>query len=90
MKYLVLGPASMGIFSLVGCLKARESSLADVKEISGSSAGAILTLFLAMGMSIDEIMDACIDLNVPNYVKIRLGTFFTKFGFVSMDPIRKN
>ena len=89
MKYLVLGPASMGIFSLVGCLKARESSLAGVEEISGSSAGAILTLFLAMGMSVDEIMNVCLELNVPNYVKIRLGSFFNKFGFVSMEPIRK-
>ena len=74
MKYLVLGPASMGIFSLIGALKARETSLADVKEISGSSAGAILALFLAVGMSI---------------VKIRIGSFFNKFGFVDMAPIRR-
>ena len=55
MKYLVLGPASMGIYSLIGALKARESELVDVKEISGSSAGAILALFLGVGMSVDEI-----------------------------------
>jgi predicted acylesterase/phospholipase RssA len=89
MKYLVLGPASMGIFSLIGALKTRESSLADVKEISGSSAGAILALFLAMGMSIDEILDISLSLNIPNFVKIRIGSFFNKFGFVDMGPIRK-
>ena len=89
MKYLVLGPASMGIFSLIGALKARESSLADVKEISGSSAGAILALFLAVGMSMDEILDTSLSLNIPNFVKIRLGSFFNKFGFVDMGPIRK-
>jgi predicted acylesterase/phospholipase RssA len=89
MKYLVLGPASMGIFSLIGALKARETALADVREISGSSAGAILALFLALGMSVDEILDISLSLNIPSFVKIRLGSFFNKFGFVDMGPIRK-
>tara|TARA_B000000441_G_scaffold12766_1_gene7656 strand:- start:2826 stop:3590 length:765 start_codon:yes stop_codon:yes gene_type:complete len=89
MKYLVLGPASMGIYSLIGALKARETDLADVQEISGSSAGAILGLFLAMGMSVDEIFATSLDLNIPNFVKIRIGSFFNKFGFVDMAPIRK-
>tara|TARA_B110000503_G_scaffold122546_1_gene187229 strand:- start:769 stop:1524 length:756 start_codon:yes stop_codon:yes gene_type:complete len=89
MKYLVLGPASMAIFSLMGALKARESHLVEVREISGSSAGAILALFLALGMSIDEILDVSLKLDIPNFVKIRLGSFFTKFGFASMTPIRK-
>jgi predicted acylesterase/phospholipase RssA len=79
----------MGIYSLIGALKARESSLADVKEISGSSAGAILALFLAVGMSVDEILDVSLSLDIPNFVKIRLGSFFNKFGFVDMGPIRK-
>lgn len=89
MKYLVLGPASMGIFSLIGSLKARETVLADVKEISGSSAGAILALFLALGMSVDEILHVSLSLNIPNFVKIRIGSFFNKFGFVDVAPIRK-
>jgi predicted acylesterase/phospholipase RssA len=89
MKYLILGPASMGIYSLIGTLKSRESQLVDVKEISGSSAGAILALFLAMGMSVDEILETSLELNIPNFVKIRIGSFFNKFGFVDMGPIRK-
>lgn len=89
MKYLVLGPASMGIFSIMGALKQREKQLIDVKEISGSSAGAIIALFLAMGMSIDEIIKTSLELNIPNFVKIRIGSFFNKFGFVDMGPIRK-
>jgi NTE family protein len=89
MKYLVLGPASMGIFTLIGALKSRETALAGVQEISGASAGAILALFLAMGMSVDEILEKSISLNIPNFVKIRIGSFFNKFGFVDMGPIRK-
>jgi|TARA_B110000238_G_C16105043_1_gene430036 NTE family protein len=79
----------MGIFSLIGALKARETALADVREISGSSAGAILALFLALGMSVDEILDLSLSLDIPTFVKIRLGSFFNKFGFVDMGPIRK-
>ena len=89
MKYLVLGPASMGIYSLIGSLKALESKLIDVKEISGSSAGSILALFLALGMSVDEILDMALDLDVPKFVKIRIGSFFNKFGFVDLEPIRE-
>ena len=79
----------MGIFTLIGALKARETALAGVHEISGASAGAILALFLAMGMSVDEIFEKSISLNIPNFVKIRIGSFFNKFGFVDMGPIRK-
>ena len=89
MKYLVLGPASMGIFALIGGLKARESQLVDVQEISGSSAGSILALFLAAGMSVDEILETATSINLSNFFKIKLGSFFTKFGFVDVHPIRK-
>ncbi len=79
----------MGIFALIGGLKARESQLVDVQEISGSSAGSILALFLAMGMSVDEILETAVSINISNFFKIKLGSFFTKFGFVDMQPIRK-
>ena len=79
----------MGIFTLIGALKARETALTGVQEISGASAGAILALFLAMGMSVDEVLDKSLSLNIPDFVKIRIGSFFNKFGFVDMEPIRK-
>ena len=89
MKYLVLGPASMGIFSLIGTLKALEPKLVDVKEISGSSAGSILALLLALGMSVDEILEIALDLDIPKFVKLRIGSFLNKFGFVDLEPIRE-
>ena len=73
---------------MIGTLKALESKLVDVKEISGSSAGSILALFLALGMSVDEIFDIALTLNIPEFVKLRIGSFFNKFGFVDMGPIR--
>ena len=73
---------------MIGTLKALESKLVDVKEISGSSAGSILALFLALGMSVDEIFDIALTLNIPEFVKLRIGSFFNKFGFVDLGPIR--
>jgi predicted acylesterase/phospholipase RssA len=88
MRYLVLGPASMGIYSLIGTLKALEPKLVDVKEISGASAGSILALMLALGMSVDEILEVSLSLDISKLVKVRIGSFFNKFGFVDMEPIR--
>jgi predicted acylesterase/phospholipase RssA len=40
-------------------------------------------------MSVDEILEESLSLDIPNFVKIRIGSFFNKFGFVDMGPIRK-
>ena len=74
---------------MIGTLKALEPKLVDVKEVSGSSAGSILALLLALGMSVDEILDVALNLNVPEFVKLRIGSFFNKFGFVDLGPIRE-
>jgi len=79
----------MGIYSLIGSIKALEPKLVDVKEISGSSAGSILALLLALGMSVDEILEIALDLDIPKFVKLRIGSFFNKFGFVDLEPIRE-
>ena len=88
MKYLILGPGAMGYFTLLGYLKSIEDKLEGIEEISGASAGAILSLFLCVGISVDEIIKFSFDFNVPEFVKINLGCFFNKFGFVDIDPIR--
>ena len=89
MKYLCIGPASMGIYSMIGTLKALEPELKDVKEISGASAGSILALFLALGMSVDDILQRTLDVDIPKFVKLSLSCFINKFGFVDMEPIRE-
>jgi predicted acylesterase/phospholipase RssA len=79
----------MGIYSMIGALKAHESKLVDVQEISGSSAGAIIALFLAIGMSVDEILETSLSIDIPQLMKIRITSFYNKFGFVDITPIRK-
>jgi predicted acylesterase/phospholipase RssA len=78
----------MGIYSMIGTLKALEPRLKGVREISGASAGSILALFLALGMSTDEILEKCLEVDIPNFVKLSLSSFINKFGFVAMEPIR--
>jgi len=78
----------MGYFSLLGYLKSIEDKLDEVEEISGASAGSILGLFLATGLSVDEIREFSFNINVPEFVKINLGCFFNKFGFVDIDQVR--
>jgi len=89
MKYLCLGPASMGIYAMIGTLKALEPKLCEVEEISGASAGSILALFLSLGMSVDEILEKSLEVDIPKFVKLSLACFINKFGFVEMGPIRE-
>ena len=79
----------MGIYALIGAMKSMEKSLDQVKEISGSSAGSMLALFWAVGMSMDDIVDASLSINISDFVKLNIGSFFNKFGFVELDPIRE-
>ncbi len=88
MKYLVLGPASMGIYAFLGRLKSMGKSMDTVQEISGSSAGSILALFWATGMTVDDMLDVCMNVEISDFVKLNIGTFFNKFGFVETEPIR--
>tara|TARA_B100000405_G_C16717197_1_gene421276 strand:- start:372 stop:1133 length:762 start_codon:yes stop_codon:yes gene_type:complete len=89
MKYLVLGPASMGIYAFLGYLKSIGKGMDGVKEISGSSAGSIIALFWAVRMSVDEMIDVSLNVETSEFVKLNIGTFFNKFGFVEIDPIRE-
>ena len=78
----------MGIYAFLGRLKSMESSLGNVKEVSGSSAGSILALFWAVGMSVDDMIDISLNVDISEFVKLNIGTFFNKFGFVEIEPIR--
>jgi len=89
MKYLVLGPGAMGIYAMIGRLKLIHKELRDVQEISGASAGSILALFLALGMSVDKILRISLSLDISEFVKVNIALFFNKFGFVDVEPIRK-
>lgn len=88
MEYLVLGPAGMGIFILVGSLMKYEDMIKNVKEISGASAGAIVAVALALDIPLHDILDRLLSLDIENLTKFKLKSFMKNYGFIVMKPLR--
>jgi NTE family protein len=89
MKYLLLGPCAMGIFSMLGALKTIESQLELVEEIAGSSAGSLIGFLLILGKTIDEIFEILIDIDIASLTKPNLLNIITQFGFVGHEEFNK-
>jgi NTE family protein len=86
MKYLVLGPSSMGYYSFLGALSVLD--LSDLEEISGASAGALLGLLLSVGKTVDEIMKISLEIEMAAHMKMNLSSMMLNYGLVSNGPIR--
>ena len=89
MEYLVLGPSSMGMFGFIGSLKKHENKLENIKEISGSSAGAILGACLALEIPLDDVLRKFMKIDIESLSKYKLRTFFRNYGLVDMGPVRE-
>lgn len=88
MEYLVLGPASMGMFSLVGCIMKYEKELENIKEISGSSAGALIAVALALDVPLSKILDSLLSVDFENLSKFKLKCLIKNYGLIDMKPVR--
>jgi predicted acylesterase/phospholipase RssA len=86
MKYLAIGPGAMGFYALLGAL--RDTDLSTVEEISGSSAGAILGLFLALGKSVFSILEMTLMLDFETLMQPDLTSLVTKYGLTSLEPVK--
>ena len=89
MEYLVLGPASMGMFSLLGCITKYDKELENIKEISGSSAGALLAVALALDIPTPEILDRLLSVDFENLSKFKLKCLVKNYGLIDMKPVRE-
>ena len=87
-QYLIIGPGGMGFFALLGVYSNLEDQLKNVQGISGASAGAILTLFLAVGMSAQKIFEIAMDTELKELVKYNLKSFLENYGLVDHSQIR--
>jgi len=88
MEYLILGPASMGIFSMLGSLIQHEDEIKSIKEISGASAGAIIGACMAIGVPLNEILQRCLDADLERFTKYRIHTLFKHYGLIDMDVVK--
>lgn len=89
MEYLVLGPAGMGMFALVGSLLKYENEIKNIKEISGASAGAVIGVAIALGIPLHDILDRLLSIDFENLAKFKLKSFLSTYGFINIEPLRK-
>ena len=89
MKYLILGPAGIGFFTMLGAFSEMENRLDELKEISGSSAGALLGFMFLSGKTSKEILDTAISINMKSLTTFNLKTFLSNYGFVDNKPIKE-
>lgn len=88
-KYLVLGPGGMGYYAILGAYTRMYDELKHIKSISGSSAGALLALFVAIGKNPQEIYDISFNLNIKDFVKYNLKSFLYNYGLIDHSQIRE-
>ena len=90
-KYLILGPAGMGYYALLGAIhKLQEShKLQNLKEISGASAGALLGFMYCLYRgNMKQILEKSLDIDIESNTKINLQSFLNNYGFIDFTGIR--
>ena len=83
-----MGPTSMGLFMVLGYLKANYKKFQDIDTITGSSGGAVIGLFLAMGWHPDRIMDALLSVD-PKICEYSVRSLIMRYGMVKLDKFKK-
>lgn len=75
----------MGYYSLLGAM----SNFRDFEEIAGSSAGALLGLFLCVGKTHEEIIKFSFSINMSDFIKPTIKDFIKTYGFIQYDEIKQ-
>lgn len=81
-KYVVVGPGAMAFYSLLGSLHANVN-YGNLKEISGSSAGALASLCFLLDVPVKK----CLEVDVKNIIHPSIKTFLNDYGFVSRRKV---
>ena len=90
-KYLILGPAGMGYYALVGAIhKLQETEkLTNLQEISGASAGALLGFMYCLYRgNMKQILETSLDIDIESSTKVNLQSFLNNYGFIDFKEIR--
>jgi predicted acylesterase/phospholipase RssA len=91
-KYLILGPAGMGYYALVGAVhKLQEThKLTNLQEISGASAGALVGFMYCLYKgNMKKILQKSLDIDVESHTKVSLQSFLNNYGFIDSTGIKK-
>jgi predicted acylesterase/phospholipase RssA len=91
-KNLVIGPGAMGYFMYLGVLSKlkQENKLDDLEEISGASAGGLVSFVYVLSKgAIPEVLDYSLNIPVGTILKPNIKNLLTNYGLVSSKKIRK-
>jgi len=87
-KYLALGPAAMGMFSILGSILYLKDYLHEVEEIAGASAGSCIGIFLALDFDFQKIIDFFFELDFLTHYKFNIKNFLNHYGLVDMSTAK--
>lgn len=79
----------MGFYAMLGACSSLWDQIKNVEEISGASAGAILGLFMGLGMTPKDICEATMDLDIKELASYNIRTFLDKYGLIDHAQIRE-
>jgi predicted acylesterase/phospholipase RssA len=92
MRHLAIGPGAMGFFLYLGVLAKfkRDGRLDDLEEISGASAGALLSfLFCASKGDTSKVLEYAISVPVKQLMKPNIKSLLKDYGLVPSSKVRK-
>lgn len=78
----------MGLFMNIGYIKANWSKFQNIDTITGSSGGAVIGLFLALGWHPERVMDALLSIDPEVCAKTNVINLIRRFGFIKSDNTR--
>lgn len=91
-KNLVIGPGAMGYFMYLGVLSKlkKEGQLEELEEISGASAGGLVSFVYVLSRgNINEMLDYSMNIPIGTLMKPSIKSLLTNYGLVSPKKIRK-
>lgn len=91
-KHLVVGPGAMGYFMYLGVVSklGQEGRLSDLEEISGSSAGGLVSfLYILSKGNTAAVLDYSLSIPVGTIMKPNIKNLIHNYGLVSPKKIRK-
>ena len=92
MRHLAIGPGAMGFFLYLGVIAnfKRSGRLADLEELAGASAGALLGfLFCATKGEPSKVLDYALSVPVKQLMKPNIKSLLRDYGLVPTVKVRK-
>jgi predicted acylesterase/phospholipase RssA len=90
MKYLAIGPGSVGYFAYLGCLSKMNDvgMLEDLEEVSGASAGSLIAvMMLYYSFDFKKILKKSLEVEM-NLMKPSIKSLITSYGLISKELIK--